>query len=390
MPLPNTFANETSPNMSELDANFLAVATMGIIACAATGTNTIALTPSPLNAQPTIGVYANNQRFSFVAANTSSGTVTVQVNSLAALPLYTVAGTQATTDTITSGTYYVIVYQSTLNSGAGGFQISSPTASSAVTPVAGGSATGLYVTNNAAVPNTSIDITARSAVAVTSSGLPIYLSAPSVTIDLTTTGANGMDTGARPASAFVYCYLISNGSTTAGLATATSPTTGGPTMPGGYTYALYVGALLLNGSSNLYRLILRGKDASFKITTATNTPQMGLIASGINASVWSLTAPTYVNVALSGVLVPLTASIARVVLNGSYNGLTPGGIAVAPNTSYGGVRSSNGPPLCIRSDIADGAIMGDIELESTNIAYVAQAAGSAAHIAGWRDYYVVA
>ncbi len=109
----------------------------------------------------------------------------------------------------------------------------------------------MKITNNSGTPNTKIDITAGTSVLVTTAGLPKFLSSVAVTIDLTTTGANGMDTGSRPTSGWVYTYVISNGSVTAGLATATSPTAGSPSYPSGYIYAAYAGAMYCDGSQNL-------------------------------------------------------------------------------------------------------------------------------------------
>lgn len=127
--LPFTFAN-LSGNVpaANLDANFVAVDAMGITQCTAVGTNTIGLTQNAN--QAVVSTYANYQQFSFVAVNNSTGLVTVNINSISALPLYSAGGTtQAGSGSIVLGGFYVIAYNSALDSGLGGFVIVNATPS---------------------------------------------------------------------------------------------------------------------------------------------------------------------------------------------------------------------------------------------------------------------
>lgn len=124
MALPTIFATQPTGNVpaSDLDANFNAVAAMGIMQCTASGTNSITLTPAAN--QPAVSAYANYQQFSFVPAATPTGSVSLQVGSLALLPLYYADGkTQASVGAFTAVQLVIMVYNSALNSGAGGFQI---------------------------------------------------------------------------------------------------------------------------------------------------------------------------------------------------------------------------------------------------------------------------
>lgn len=124
MALPTIFNNLTTnpSSLSLFDANFNAVAAMGTTQCTATGTNTIALAQNAN--QPTLAAYVNYLAFSFVALNTSTGSVTANVNSIGALPVYLQDSvTQAGSGNIVTGVYYEIIYNSALNSGSGGFQI---------------------------------------------------------------------------------------------------------------------------------------------------------------------------------------------------------------------------------------------------------------------------
>lgn len=101
------------------------VGLLTIVPCTATGTNSIALAPEGFCAVQS--AYANYQRYGFVAANTTTGSVTINVNSLGALNAYAQDGTtQLGANDIVAGRYYDVVYNSALNASAGGFALVSP------------------------------------------------------------------------------------------------------------------------------------------------------------------------------------------------------------------------------------------------------------------------
>lgn len=124
MSLPFILANLAAGNqpLSDIDANFNAVAQSAVTACTAVGTNTIALTP--IANQATVATLRANQFFSFIAAATTTGPATVNVNALGAINLYLADGiTQATTGNVVISTQYLISYDASLNSAAGGYRI---------------------------------------------------------------------------------------------------------------------------------------------------------------------------------------------------------------------------------------------------------------------------
>jgi hypothetical protein len=97
-----------------------------ITPCNASGTNVVSLTP--LTASPLIEKYTDYEVFSFVAANTTSGSVTMTVvprsGSLSTLKAYKTNGAaQAGSGDIVSGSLYLAIYNDALDSGAGGFVI---------------------------------------------------------------------------------------------------------------------------------------------------------------------------------------------------------------------------------------------------------------------------
>ncbi len=108
------------------DASLADMGLLGALPYTATGTNTVVLTPIATAFAPS-PVYLNRNLFSFAAAATSTGAITLNVNGLGALPLYRVNGTtQATTGDLIINVTYLVAYNAALNAGNGGFQIISP------------------------------------------------------------------------------------------------------------------------------------------------------------------------------------------------------------------------------------------------------------------------
>lgn len=136
MALPTAFANLVNPTGPELDADLSAVGVIGTIPCTVSGAaNAIVMTPhanTPVPAAnpatPTVAAYGNYMRFSGVATATNNGPTTIAVGALPALSAYkdTAGGPVALAGTeIVQFCEFEAVYDSALNSGAGGFHVRS-------------------------------------------------------------------------------------------------------------------------------------------------------------------------------------------------------------------------------------------------------------------------
>jgi len=126
--LPYTFANQTTPVLSELDANFAALGALTVIPCSVTGTNTLSLSAAANT--PTITAYANYQAFSCVAGAANTGASQARVDGLALLSIYkdTPGGPIALVGgEIGAGSIIFLTYDSALSVGAGGFHLQSGT-----------------------------------------------------------------------------------------------------------------------------------------------------------------------------------------------------------------------------------------------------------------------
>lgn len=384
MALPVTFGPLTAASMGQLDQNFAATGALTTLQCSVTGTNALVLTPAAN--QPAVNAYGlpNPLKFGFAAPATTSGAVTAEVGALGFLPVYTINGVQATSGTLVSGNYYEITYTTgaLYNSGSGAWVLSSYQAGTGLVVVSGSSVRGLSIANNAGTPNTKIDISFQQGCLVSAVGTPAFLGILSATIDLTvgtvTSTANGMDGEARPASGWVYLYAISTGSGMAGLGTTTSPLAGPPSLPAGYSYYAYIGAMRCDGSSNLMRSKQLGVEAQYVIAAGSNTTAMPTMTSGSQA-LW-----TAVGV---GAFVPPTAAQIKGALFNTSPGNNTGG-AVAPNNAY--VAVGNAPVNFTNSTgTTFGSLMllFEMNLESANIYYTSTAGGgSFLYALGWSDY----
>jgi hypothetical protein len=106
------------------------------------------------------------------------------------------------------------------------------------------------------------------------SGVVYKLSSYSQTINLGTTGAGGMDTGAAPVSGFVSLYAIYNPATPAtsilacAVASSTASVYGGAHMPAGYTASALIGIWPTDASSHFLPGLIRDRHFAYK--TAVN------------------------------------------------------------------------------------------------------------------------
>jgi hypothetical protein len=105
--------------------------------------------------------------------------------------------------------------------------------------------------NNAATPNTKLDLSADELQLKDANGNVKVVTSVAVTIDFGTTGANGIDTGSQSASTWYYGWVVAKeDGTVAGLGSASSSA---PTMPSGYTYKALVSAARSNGSTQFVK-----------------------------------------------------------------------------------------------------------------------------------------
>ncbi len=146
----------------------------------------------------------------------------------------------------------------------------------------------LVVANNATTPNSKVDVTVSEIILKDTSGYPYLASTVSLTLDITASGANGLDTGAEANSTWYHIWVISNGTTVVGLF-STSATA--PTMPSGYTYKAYAGAIYNSAGGDLIRISQLGRKATTAVVTASSACPGGSSAAPVLVSL-STTVPS--------------------------------------------------------------------------------------------------
>ena len=101
---------------------------------------------------------------------------------------------------------------------------------------------------NSSTPNSKVDFSADELVVKDSSGNTLRLTSVSVTSDIATSGANGLDTGAEGSNTTYFHFVIAKADgTKAGLLSASATA---PTLPSGYTFFALVQVVRNDGSSN--------------------------------------------------------------------------------------------------------------------------------------------
>lgn len=127
------FENNLSNPLVALDSDFTTFGALVQIPCAIAGTNALTFTQNAagLVPTPTISAYTTNMLFSGVAASTNTGAVTATVGSTGSLPVYkdSPSGPVALTGgEIVALNAITLRYDAALNSGGGGFHLTSSTA----------------------------------------------------------------------------------------------------------------------------------------------------------------------------------------------------------------------------------------------------------------------
>jgi hypothetical protein len=137
------FANLTTPTTPELDNNFLAYAVFTTIPCSVAGTNSLTLTQTANT--PALSQLTNYIQFSGVFANTNTGALTIVAGGFGVLNAYKDSPNGPVAFSggeCIANNAFTARYDSTLNSNAGGYHVSTNTG------FAGGTISGPVVFQN--------------------------------------------------------------------------------------------------------------------------------------------------------------------------------------------------------------------------------------------------
>ena len=263
----------------------------------------ITLTPSPA-----ITAYATGQYFVFKATATSTGSVTIAISGLAATSTV-VNGVSAGAGDVVSGRFYGALYDGT--------NIQLVPLRDPLRDVTGGNVITPHealIVKRASV--TSVDIDADAVLLKDTSGNFYRAESVNLTAAITSSGANGLDTGSEATSTWYHLWVIFDGTTVASLISASASS---PTMPSGYTFKGYVGAVYNDSGDDFVWFHQRGSWVNFTRTTALSS---GSATTWTSFDLSTACPPTATRVQVEGSVDDNTGviGIAQISANSSGNG----------------------------------------------------------------------
>lgn len=185
--------------------------------------------------------------------------------------------------------------------------------------------------------------------------------AVSLTINTGATGANGMDVGSVPADGYVYFYVIWNGTTVSGLASASASS---PTMPSGYTHKRYVGGCYVDGSSRILRFAQIGNRFEYVVGTLPASFADLVVASGYAENL-TVSLSDYVHATAGGLilLISTDGGTSDDYVEASILGITRGSVRIYGTHSVFGACVPGSASFIYTSLTGDGwaAVLGWID-----------------------------
>lgn len=390
---PYNLTNGTTADATQVMANFNQIIANGNANAAENGANSSITSLTGLLAPPagkgsllyfgtTMGGSANAQTISatnpgafslqvgvcvwWPPSLTNTGAATLNVNSTGAIALKKPSATgllALTGGEITAGsglaeacydgTQYILESEAAVTSGGGG----------------GSQILNLVIKSLGANPNTGTSISAERAFiqgAACSGAL-------SLSNNASTVGVNGLDAGSLAASTWYYIYIISNGATCNSLVSASASA---PTLPGGYTSFVRIGARPTDASAIFLATYQAGARADYWTAFgAANTTTFCGVASGSTAGF------TAVTVTGAGACAPPVATrmIGQIKIGSGANAFAQ----VAQDSGGGGLL------LSLQQDSVNTGgelhAADDIVLVGSVLYYNSNAAGGAFVLQGWYD-----
>ena len=181
-------------------------------------------------------------------------------------------------------------------------------------------ATGLHVRNGSTAVS-QVRATADELLVSTTSNSTLLLTSVDETAAITSSGANGLDTGTEAGSTWYYLYIIYNGTSTDSLLSLSATS---PTLPGGYTHFAMVGAVY-NDSSSDFR----------------NFHQMGNLVYAESSAIWTNQSPTTATSIDLSDDVPAIARSVNINTRVSNSGSAASILTLYSDSNFGGLEIIN-------------------------------------------------
>lgn len=275
----------------------------------------------------------------------------------------------------TNTTYYTgsfvqvsgVIYQSKTDNNAGNDPTTDTTNWKPYAPSGTAGAVNLIAKNNAVTPNTKIDVTADAIQMANSDGDIKKFTSFSKTLDASTTGANGLDSGVLGNNQLWYLFAIGKPDGTSALFASQSST---PTLPTGYTYKMLLSQARTDGSAHFLKFHQYGREGFYD-----STPAIYNATPGASFSAWAaVDTSSYIGAALSKIGKFLLAAPSSQEAGFTTDNSVAVAIATnAPNKTTQTTNASLAPQTYVEGPI----------INSSNNVYVAGSAGVILYCVGW-------
>lgn len=193
-----------------------------------------------------------------------------------------------------------------------------------------------------------------------------------ITVDITTSGLGGIDTGTVAANTWYYVWEVSDGTNRSAYI---SLSYNSPTIIGAYAWVARVGVVRTDGSANLVGFVQYGNEWWYQV--GSNLSGYPLMASSANTG--NLTTPTWSGIDTTNFVpnfahafTPIASSISVLLIT-----QVDGKAMLAPDSSYGAYASISNPPPLKSQSLATGDIESfSADIGITNSALLVWAAAS--------------
>lgn len=207
------------------------------------------------------------------------------------------------------------------------------------------------------------------------------------TLNTTTVGANGLDTGLLAANTWYSLWVIYS-ETSGTIALLCSLSQSSPTMPSGYTHKARIGWFRTDSTVSKYPLayIQRGRRAQYTVkASGSNVDRYPYLAYGIYGAPAN-NPPTMASVSYSTVVPPTAMSI-RIIANHGQSSGDNSRLIAGPSNQFTEVGASpRTAPLNNTTAVPTGQSMqADIILEQSVIYYASDKSNAYIACVGWED-----
>lgn len=310
---------------------------------------------------PAWTAYTAGEYFFATIANTNTGASTWNIAGLGTKAIQ-YNGSALTGGQLVAGRVYLFVYDGTQFQALG------------IAPPTPAVANANFSHLKASAPGLSqvVTVTADDVVMKDASQNGKIATALSVTGNLSTAGAGGLDTGSASPNTWYAIWIVLHSGTTPSVLMSLSATA--PTMPSGDTFKVRVGWVRTDSSSNIDAFVQSGRRVRY-VNSGSGLPLMGTGPAGASGIAGAALAVAS--------FIPSTAASITVAVT-TFNSIA----TVAPNANSGAYNtafSSNPPPIAlVTSSQPDNGVF-DLIPESSFIFWYANNSNSLIWCYGWED-----